>query len=42
MIFKIVALDPYTYFQEGWNIFDSIIVTLSLLELCLPGIGFLR
>ncbi|XP_059356602.1 sodium channel protein type 2 subunit alpha-like isoform X1 [Carassius carassius] len=42
MIFKIVALDPYTYFQEGWNIFDSIIVTLSLLELCSPGIGFLR
>ncbi|XP_059418520.1 sodium channel, voltage-gated, type I-like, alpha [Carassius carassius] len=46
MIFKIVALDPYTYFQEGWNIFDSIIVTLSLLELCLTnvvsGIGFLR
>ncbi|XP_058643523.1 sodium channel, voltage-gated, type I-like, alpha isoform X1 [Onychostoma macrolepis] len=42
MIFKIIALDPYMYFQEGWNIFDSIIVTLSLLELCLPGIGFLR
>ncbi|XP_050975168.1 sodium channel, voltage-gated, type I-like, alpha isoform X2 [Labeo rohita] len=46
MIFKIIALDPYTYFQEGWNIFDSIIVTLSLLELCLTnvvsGIGFLR
>ncbi|TRY93524.1 hypothetical protein DNTS_032377 [Danionella cerebrum] len=46
MIFKVVALDPYTYFQEGWNIFDSIIVTLSLLELCLAnvlsGIGFLR
>ncbi|XP_016148130.1 sodium channel protein type 2 subunit alpha-like [Sinocyclocheilus grahami] len=46
MIFKIIALDPYTYFQEGWNIFDSIIVTLSLLELCLAnvvsGIGFLR
>ncbi|XP_067265956.1 sodium channel, voltage-gated, type I-like, alpha isoform X3 [Chanodichthys erythropterus] len=42
MIFKIIALDPYTYFQEGWNIFDSIIVTLSLLELCLEGKGFLR
>uniref|UniRef100_A0A673KEM1 Sodium channel protein n=1 Tax=Sinocyclocheilus rhinocerous TaxID=307959 RepID=A0A673KEM1_9TELE len=42
MIFKIIALDPYTYFQEGWNIFDSIIVTLSLLELCFPRIGFLR
>uniref|UniRef100_A0A671SK35 Sodium channel protein n=1 Tax=Sinocyclocheilus anshuiensis TaxID=1608454 RepID=A0A671SK35_9TELE len=42
MIFKIIALDPYTYFQEGWNIFDSIIVTLSLLELCFPRISFLR
>ncbi|XP_077071976.1 sodium channel, voltage-gated, type I-like, alpha [Siphateles boraxobius] len=46
MIFKIIALDPYTYFQEGWNIFDSIIVTLSLMELCLqnvlPGMGLLR
>ncbi|XP_051565573.1 sodium channel protein type 2 subunit alpha-like [Myxocyprinus asiaticus] len=46
MILKIIALDPYNYFQEGWNIFDSIIVTLSLLELCLTnvlsGMGFLR
>ncbi|XP_016097751.1 sodium channel, voltage-gated, type I-like, alpha [Sinocyclocheilus grahami] len=42
MIFKIIALDPYTYFQEGWNIFDSIIVTLNLLELCFPKISFLR
>ncbi|KAA0715440.1 II Sodium channel protein brain [Triplophysa tibetana] len=46
MILKIIALDPYMYFQEGWNIFDSIIVSLSLLELCLakvlPGMGFLR
>ncbi|XP_051998217.1 sodium channel protein type 1 subunit alpha-like isoform X1 [Xyrauchen texanus] len=46
MILKIIALDPYNYFQGGWNIFDSIIVTLSLLELCLTkvfsGVGFLR
>ncbi|XP_056610320.1 sodium channel, voltage-gated, type I-like, alpha [Triplophysa dalaica] len=46
MILKIIALDPYMYFQEGWNIFDSIIVSLSLLEVCLakvlPGKGFLR
>uniref|UniRef100_A0A8C8ZSM0 Sodium channel protein n=1 Tax=Prolemur simus TaxID=1328070 RepID=A0A8C8ZSM0_PROSS len=33
MTFKIVALDPYYYFQQGWNIFDSIIVILSLMEL---------
>uniref|UniRef100_A0A3B5RDE2 Sodium channel protein n=1 Tax=Xiphophorus maculatus TaxID=8083 RepID=A0A3B5RDE2_XIPMA len=33
MVFKILAMDPYHYFQEGWNIFDSIIVTMSLVEL---------
>ncbi|TKS67257.1 Sodium channel protein type 4 subunit alpha [Collichthys lucidus] len=38
MVLKIVAMDPYYYFQKGWNIFDSIIVTLSLMELCLAGI----
>ncbi|NXR04654.1 SCN5A protein, partial [Sagittarius serpentarius] len=36
MILKIIALDPYYYFQQPWNIFDSIIVTLSLIELSLP------
>ncbi|NXN36458.1 SCN5A protein, partial [Rhinoptilus africanus] len=36
MILKIIALDPYYYFQQHWNIFDSIIVTLSLVELSLP------
>ncbi|XP_018122597.1 sodium channel protein type 5 subunit alpha isoform X2 [Xenopus laevis] len=39
MIFKIIALDPYYYFQQGWNIFDSIIVCLSLMELCLASMG---
>ncbi|XP_053308837.1 sodium channel protein type 4 subunit alpha isoform X1 [Spea bombifrons] len=38
MFFKIIALDPYFYFQEGWNIFDSIIVTLSLVELGLANV----
>ena len=33
MIFKIIALDPYYYFQKKWNIFDCIIVTVSLIEL---------
>uniref|UniRef100_A0A8C3T8K5 Sodium channel protein n=1 Tax=Chelydra serpentina TaxID=8475 RepID=A0A8C3T8K5_CHESE len=33
MILKIIALDPYYYFQQRWNIFDSLIVTLSLIEL---------
>ncbi|XP_060732614.1 sodium channel, voltage-gated, type I-like, alpha isoform X2 [Tachysurus vachellii] len=45
MIFKIIALDPYKYFQESWNIFDSVIVTLSIVELGLenvPGMSVLR
>uniref|UniRef100_A0ABM5GMU5 Sodium channel protein n=1 Tax=Pogona vitticeps TaxID=103695 RepID=A0ABM5GMU5_9SAUR len=39
MVFKLIALDPYYYFQQGWNIFDSIIVTLSLMELSLSSMG---
>lgn len=38
MCFKIIALDPYYYFQEGWNIFDAIIVSLSLMELGLANV----
>ncbi|XP_067328040.1 sodium channel protein type 2 subunit alpha-like [Anolis sagrei] len=38
MVLKIIAMDPYYYFQEGWNIFDSIIVSLSLMELGLSNI----
>ncbi|XP_043930758.1 sodium channel protein type 2 subunit alpha-like isoform X3 [Protopterus annectens] len=38
MVFKIIALDPYYYFQTGWNIFDGIIVSLSLMELGLANI----
>uniref|UniRef100_A0A8D0LCG1 Sodium channel protein n=1 Tax=Sphenodon punctatus TaxID=8508 RepID=A0A8D0LCG1_SPHPU len=37
MVLKIIALDPYYYFQQRWNIFDSIIVFLSIIELSLPG-----
>ncbi|XP_037004160.2 sodium channel protein type 10 subunit alpha isoform X3 [Artibeus jamaicensis] len=33
MVFKIIAFDPYNYFQKRWNIFDCIIVTVSLMEL---------
>ncbi|XP_010339792.1 sodium channel protein type 10 subunit alpha isoform X3 [Saimiri boliviensis] len=33
MVFKIIAFDPYYYFQKKWNIFDCVIVTVSLLEL---------
>uniref|UniRef100_A0A8C5B356 Sodium channel protein n=1 Tax=Gadus morhua TaxID=8049 RepID=A0A8C5B356_GADMO len=45
MLLKIIALDPYYYFQTGWNIFDSIIVCLSLMELGLSdveGLSVLR
>ena len=45
MVFKLVAMDPFYYFQVGWNIFDSIIVTLSLVELGLAdvqGLSVLR
>uniref|UniRef100_A0A8C0H438 Sodium channel protein n=1 Tax=Chelonoidis abingdonii TaxID=106734 RepID=A0A8C0H438_CHEAB len=38
MVLKLIALDPYNYFQQGWNIFDSIIVTLSLVELGLANV----
>ncbi|XP_030614766.1 sodium channel, voltage-gated, type I-like, alpha isoform X2 [Archocentrus centrarchus] len=38
MVFKVIALDPYYYFQERWNIFDGIIVSLSLIELCLENV----
>lgn len=45
MVLKLIALDPYYYFQVGWNIFDSIIVTMSLVELGLAdvqGLSVLR
>ncbi|XP_054418358.1 sodium channel protein type 7 subunit alpha isoform X2 [Pteronotus mesoamericanus] len=33
MIFKIIAMHPYRYFQVGWNIYDSLIVFHGLAEL---------
>ncbi|XP_061087083.1 sodium channel protein type 4 subunit alpha A isoform X3 [Conger conger] len=38
MVLKLLAMDPYYYFQVGWNVFDSIIVTLSLVELGLANV----
>uniref|UniRef100_UPI0037E91EBE sodium channel protein type 4 subunit alpha B-like n=1 Tax=Semicossyphus pulcher TaxID=241346 RepID=UPI0037E91EBE len=35
MVLRLVAMDPYGYFQVGWNIFDSIIVGISLAVLML-------
>ncbi|KAF7476441.1 Hypothetical predicted protein [Marmota monax] len=41
MVFKIIAFDPYYYFQKRWNIFDCVIVTVSLLELSVAKKGSL-
>ncbi|XP_016161683.1 PREDICTED: sodium channel protein type 5 subunit alpha-like [Ficedula albicollis] len=30
MILKIIALDPYYYFQNKWNVFDSVVVLIGL------------
>ncbi|KAM7415234.1 hypothetical protein PAMA_019854 [Pampus argenteus] len=38
MILKIVAMGPYGYFKVGWNIFDSTVVIVNLLELGLANI----
>ncbi|XP_077128918.1 sodium channel protein type 2 subunit alpha-like [Ranitomeya variabilis] len=41
MVLKLIALHPYYYFQEGWNIFDGFIVGLSIFELSVStGGGF--
>ncbi|XP_068595957.1 sodium channel protein type 4 subunit alpha B-like [Brachionichthys hirsutus] len=45
MVIKVVAMDPYNYFQVSWNIFDSVIVFISLLELAVQdvsGLSLLR
>ncbi|XP_061555828.1 sodium channel protein type 4 subunit alpha B [Phycodurus eques] len=42
---KLLAMGPYFYFQVGWNIFDSIIVFFSVLQLGLAdnyGLRLLR
>ena len=42
---KVIALSPSRYFKDKWNIFDFIIVVLSLAELGfsdLPGLSVLR
>lgn len=45
MVLKLIAMDPYYYFQVGGNIFDSIIVAIRLMELLLadiPSLSVLR
>uniref|UniRef100_A0A8D2LJ69 Sodium channel protein n=1 Tax=Varanus komodoensis TaxID=61221 RepID=A0A8D2LJ69_VARKO len=36
VILKNIALDPYYYFQQRSNIFDSVIVFISIVELSMP------
>ena len=36
-LLKIIALTPVLYFKNKWNIFDIIIVTISLAELTLAS-----
>ena len=38
-VMKMMAMSPKYYFKEGWNIFDFIIVSLSLLELGLDNVS---
>ena len=38
-VMKLMAMSPKYYFREGWNIFDFIIVALSLVELGLSNVS---
>ena len=38
-VLKLLALSPLQYFRDGWNIFDFIIVMLSLAELGLANVS---
>jgi hypothetical protein len=37
-ILKIIAMTPAKYLKIGWNVFDLIIVTVSLIELSLANV----
>ncbi|XP_062982341.1 sodium channel protein type 5 subunit alpha-like [Elgaria multicarinata webbii] len=37
VVLKNIAMDPYHYFQQRSNIFDSVIVFISIIELSMPG-----
>ena len=37
-ILKIIAMAPAKYLKDGWNVFDILIVTLSLVELGLANV----
>jgi hypothetical protein len=37
-ILKIITMTPAKYFKIGWNVFDLIVVTVSLIELLLANV----
>jgi len=37
-VLKIIAMTPMKYFRNGWNVFDFLIVTVSLIELSLANV----
>lgn len=37
MCLKIIALDPYYYFRRGWNVFDSVVALLSIIDVMLSN-----
>jgi hypothetical protein len=37
-VLKIIALSPTKFVKTGWNVFDLIIVTVSLIELGLANV----
>ena len=37
-VLKIIAMTPAKFFRNGWNVFDFIIVTISLIELGLANV----
>ncbi|UJR10951.1 hypothetical protein I4U23_015136 [Adineta vaga] len=37
-VFKIIALTPAKFYKNGWNVFDFLIVTVSLIELGLANV----
>jgi hypothetical protein len=39
MVLKIIGLTPHLYFKEQWNIFDSVVIMFSILELALSTLA---
>uniref|UniRef100_A0ABM5GMQ4 Sodium channel protein n=1 Tax=Pogona vitticeps TaxID=103695 RepID=A0ABM5GMQ4_9SAUR len=43
VVLKIIALDPYYYFQMAWNIFDFVVVVIGIINLiCSTRYSFFR